>query len=147
MTLLVAAVIVHDVVNGRIILIQRGPKAKFARGRWDLPIGKNAPGEPVTMTAVRELKEETGLIVTPDDLEVAHVIHGSQGVESPSGFLTVVFAATRWSGEPVNMEPDKHSAVEWADVVELPSRAFVSDRLDALTAYLTGTTSITCSGW
>ena len=53
MTLLAAAVIVHDTATGRVLLLQRGEHAKFARGLWDLPIGKSDPGEPVTTTAVR----------------------------------------------------------------------------------------------
>jgi 8-oxo-dGTP pyrophosphatase MutT (NUDIX family) len=147
MTLLVGAVIIHDAATQRVLLIQRGPRAKFGAGCWDLPIGKTAPGEAVTMTAVRELKEETGLIVDPDDLQVAHVIHGSEGVEAPAGFLTVVFAPRRWSGEPVNREPEKHSAVGWVDVAELSGMVFVPDRLEALTGYFTGGSTVTCSGW
>ena len=33
MTLLVAAVIVHDTANDRVLLLQRGPNAKFAQGK------------------------------------------------------------------------------------------------------------------
>lgn len=61
MTLLVAAVIVHDQSTNRVVLLQRSQNAKFAQGMWDLPVGKSEPGEPITETAVRELHEETGL--------------------------------------------------------------------------------------
>lgn len=60
MTLLVAAVIVHDKATNRVVLLQRSENAKFAQGMWDLPAGKSEPGEPITETAVRELYEETG---------------------------------------------------------------------------------------
>lgn len=46
MTVLVAAVIVHDRATDRVVLLQRGQDAKFAQGKWDLPVGKNEPGEP-----------------------------------------------------------------------------------------------------
>lgn len=88
MTLLVAAVIVHDKAANRVVLLQRSENAKFAQGMWDLPVGKSEPGEPITETAVRELYEETGLAVKPESLKVAHIIHGSWGVEAPNGFLT-----------------------------------------------------------
>lgn len=65
MTLLVAAVIVHDKVTNRVVLLQRSESAKFAQGMWDLPVGKSEPGEPITETAVRELYEETGLTAGP----------------------------------------------------------------------------------
>lgn len=84
MTVLVAAVIVHDRAAGRVVLLQRGENAKFARGKWDLPVGKSEPGEPITETAVRELHEETGLTVKSEALEVAHIIHAARGVEAPA---------------------------------------------------------------
>ncbi|GIG63158.1 hypothetical protein Lfu02_75300 [Longispora fulva] len=146
MTLLVAAVIVHDEAAGRVLLIQRGPQAKFAPGSWDLPVGKSEPGEPITVTGARELKEETGLIVEPEDLAVAHIIHGSHGVESPNGFLTVVFAARRWQGQPVNAEPDRHAQVTWINTDAIPTN-FVATTATALASYLDGRIDVSTEGW
>ncbi len=105
MALLVAAVIVHDKATNRVVLLQRSENAKFAQGMWDLPVGKSEPGESLTETAVRELYEETGTTLKPEFLRVAHIIHRAWGVEAPNGFLTVVFAAHDWTGEPENREP------------------------------------------
>lgn len=146
MTLLVAAVIVHDKSAGRVLLLQRGHKAKFAQGMWDLPVGKNKPGEPITATATRELEEETGVIVQPESLQLVHVIHGAQGVEAPNGFLTVVFAADEWSGEPINPEPDKHAQVSWVDVNNIPTD-FVSTTASALNRYLNNGPQVSLDGW
>jgi 8-oxo-dGTP pyrophosphatase MutT (NUDIX family) len=148
MTLLVGAVIVHDRERDRVLLLQRGPEAKFARGRWDLPVGKSDPGEAVTNTAVRELREETGLLVAPEDLRVAHIVHGRLGTEAPNGFLTVVFATERWSGEPENREPHKHAEVRWWDVGALPAEEeAVPSMLLAITGYLSGDVRISERGW
>jgi ADP-ribose pyrophosphatase YjhB (NUDIX family) len=146
MTLLVAAVIVHDLETQHVALLRRGPKAKFAQGMWDLPVGKSEPGEPITRTAVRELKEETGLIVAPEDLRLVHVIHGARGVEAPNGFLTVVFAAHRWTGDLANGEPDKHSEVAWVSTNAIPTE-FVSTTDAALLSYLNGGASISLDSW
>ncbi|WP_425555400.1 NUDIX domain-containing protein [Kitasatospora kazusensis] len=146
MTLLVAAVIVHDRETDRVVLLQRGPRAKFAQGMWDLPVGKSEPGEPITETAVRELKEETGLVVAPEALRLAHVIHGARGVEAPNGFLTVVFAAHEWSGDPVNAEPDKHAEVRWFPTATIPEN-FVPTTASALTRYLTGGPDVSLDSW
>ncbi|WP_406456996.1 NUDIX domain-containing protein [Streptomyces sp. NBC_01622] len=137
MTRLVAAVIVHDRAEGRVVLIQRGEKAKFGRGMWDLPVGKNEPGEPVTETAVRELYEETGIVVAAEALKVVHLIHAARGVDAPHGFLTVVFVADTWSGEPENREPLKHAQVRWVQLDAVPEE-FVRGNGQALRQYLDG---------
>ncbi|MGV9689648.1 NUDIX domain-containing protein [Streptomyces sp. NPDC003444] len=146
MTLLVAAVIVHDKATNRVVLLQRSENAKFAQGMWDLPVGKSEPGEPITETAVRELYEETGLTVKPETLKVAHIIHGAWGVEAPNGFLTVVFAAHEWTGETENREPVKHAQVCWVDTDAIP-KSFVETTASALHSYLTGGLQVSLGGW
>lgn len=149
MTLLAAAVIVHDPDTDRLVLLRRGPNAKFARGSWDLPVGKCDPGESVAEAAVRELREETGLSVEVDDLALAHVVHGAHGAhgaESPNGYLTVVFATRRWSGELVNAEPAKHSQVRWVPFEEVPRDA-VAPTYEATRRYRAGEHRVLLQGW
>nr|WP_181009066.1 NUDIX domain-containing protein [Streptomyces sp. SM12] len=146
MTLLAAAVVVRDPVLRRVVMLRRGPEAKFGRGLWDVPVGKCDPGEAVSHAAVRELAEETGLVVDPADLRLVHVVHGARGAEAPGGFLTVVFLTERWSGEPVNREPAKHAEVCWMPEDDLPTEVvFSADRL--LTAALSGVAAVTLRGW
>ncbi|NUP22499.1 MAG: NUDIX domain-containing protein [Streptomyces sp.] len=110
--------------------------------------GDDGPGEGDldTETAVRELYEETGLIVKPEALEVVHIIHGALGVEAPNGFLTVVFAVHEWTGEPENREPRKHAQVCWVGVDVIPED-FVSTTASALRGYLTAGPQVSLDGW
>lgn len=147
MTLLAAAVIVHDRDNGRVVLVQRGHNKDFAPGRWDLPGGKTNPGESITEAGARELLEETGIKVDPARLRLANLIHAAWGVEAPNGFVVVVLVAHEWSGEPTNMEPSKHATVGWVDADAIPDE-FVPTTAVALSEYLAGSdASVLLDGW
>jgi 8-oxo-dGTP diphosphatase len=48
--------------DGTVLFIRRAASV-FLGGRWELPGGTVEPGEPSERTAVREVAEETGLVV------------------------------------------------------------------------------------
>jgi 8-oxo-dGTP diphosphatase len=52
--------------TGRLLLIKRGHEPEA--GRWSLPGGRIEPGETDQQALVREVREETGLTVTPGRL-------------------------------------------------------------------------------
>jgi ADP-ribose pyrophosphatase YjhB (NUDIX family) len=64
--------IVHDDA-GRLLLVQRANEP--GAGRWSVPGGRVEPGETDHEAVVRELAEETGLLVTPGPL-VGRVVRG-----------------------------------------------------------------------
>ncbi|MFC4610093.1 hypothetical protein ACFO9E_20100 [Streptomyces maoxianensis] len=70
----------------------------------------------------------------------------TRGVEAPNGFLTVVFAAHEWTGEPENREPRKHSQVRWVDADAIPE-AFVDTTASALHHYLSGGLDVSMQRW
>lgn len=57
--------VVHD-ADGRLLLIRRGQEP--GRGLWSLPGGRVEPGESDAQAVVREVAEETGLLVRPGRL-------------------------------------------------------------------------------
>jgi hypothetical protein len=65
---------------------------------------------------------------------------------APNGFLTVVFAAHEWTGEPENREAGKHSQVRWVDEDAIPE-AFVDTTDSALRRYLTDGPQVSLAGW
>jgi hypothetical protein len=91
-------------------------------------------------------RRRTALVVGPESLRVAHIIHGAWGVEAPNGFLTVVFATHEWAGEPVNAEPAKHAQVRWVDTDALPDE-FVPTTGSVLTHYLSDDVQVSLRGW
>jgi ADP-ribose pyrophosphatase YjhB (NUDIX family) len=75
----VGAVVVHD---GRVLLIRRGKEP--LRGRWLVPGGAVEWGETLQEALVREVEEETGLVVRPRELLVVlDRIHRAAGI--PAG--------------------------------------------------------------
>ncbi|MFF4801409.1 NUDIX hydrolase [Streptomyces sp. NPDC001351] len=57
---LAAAVVMDD--EGRVLLVRRSETEKFLPGVWGVPCGKIDPEESARDGALRELKEETGLL-------------------------------------------------------------------------------------
>jgi mutator protein MutT len=56
----VGAAIIHE---GRVLLIRRAKEP--LKGRWSLPGGTVEAGEPLEQAVVREVREETALLVAP----------------------------------------------------------------------------------
>jgi 8-oxo-dGTP pyrophosphatase MutT (NUDIX family) len=63
-----SAVAVFDAF-GRLLVQERGDDALHDPGRWGYPGGDLEDGEDFVTAAVRELEEETGLVVDPVDLQ------------------------------------------------------------------------------
>jgi 8-oxo-dGTP pyrophosphatase MutT (NUDIX family) len=55
--------------DGDVVLItRRAPGLRAHAGQWALPGGRRDPGETVETAALRELREETGLVASPADI-------------------------------------------------------------------------------
>uniref|UniRef100_UPI00350E40F8 NUDIX hydrolase n=1 Tax=Nonomuraea pusilla TaxID=46177 RepID=UPI00350E40F8 len=119
----IADVHVLLVRDGRVLLGRRRGTG-YGDGLWHLPSGHLEADEPVTGAAVREAREELGVVVDPADLALVHVMHRAP---ERVGFF---FAARAWRGEPRNAEPDKCSELAWwpldglpGDMVDYPAQA------------------------
>lgn len=114
------------------VLLARRRGTGYADGLWNLPSGKLELGESISTAAVRECREEVGVEVTEEELEVVHVMHHRNVVGDAR--LAVFFLAHSWRGEPVNREPEKCSQVAWWPLACIPSDTYVSSR-EGLQAY------------
>jgi len=117
------------------VLLRKGRKAAFvlrANTSWmndyyGLAAGKVEKGESFTQAAIREAKEEVGVVVTRQQLQQVLTCHRREKGETIE-WVDVVFEATEWSGEVVNAEPHMHSEVAWLDLDDLPDNVIPSLR-------------------
>lgn len=114
--------------DDRLLLIRRArpPEADC----WSLPGGKVDLWERTEDAARREVAEELGIalgviellcvvdLITPD--ERAH-------------WVSPVFLATEFEGEPSLLEPEKHTGLDWFALDDLP-RPLASSALEAARA-------------
>lgn len=103
----VAAALADD--EGRILLQKRSPGRRMA-GLWEFPGGKVEEGERPEAALTRELREELGIEVNPEDL-VPTAFASADSPERPGGhMLLLLYFCRRWAGTP---HPHDAVALEW----------------------------------
>lgn len=113
----VHVLLIHD--DHVLLTRRRDPNPTFD-GHWHLPSGKLDAGESVLHAAAREVHEEVGVTVDPTDLRHVHTLHVNGS--GPDARLGLFFTTDHWTGEPVNCEPDKCSALDWFPMERLPDQ-------------------------
>ena len=104
--------------DGKILLMRRF-QTGYMDGMYGLPAGHVDEGEVPADTMVREAKEEVGVDILVSDLEFVHVAYELPHDETGNR-VDFYFRATKWSGEPVIVEPHKCDAFLWVSLDELP---------------------------
>lgn len=118
--------------NGNILLLKR-KNTGYMDGYYHVPAGHMDGDERLIDALVRESKEEIDIAVNPKDAKLVHVMHNKSNNERMAFF----FEVTTWQGEPKNLEPEKHSEVDWFDLKNLPKN-IVPYAKSAINSYLQG---------
>lgn len=129
-----AVVAVHLIlIRGESVLLLRRANTGYEDGNYSVPAGHLDGGETVTTAAIREAAEEVGVGLAPGDLSFALVMHRRAEAERIDFFL----AASSWTGEPYNREPEKCDELRWVPPGSLPENTVPYVRR-GIEAYLAG---------
>ena len=110
---------------GRLLLIKRGHEP--GKGLWSIPGGRVEPGETDDQAVIREVREETGLVVRPGRLI------GAVRRVAPGGAVLDIrdYAATVTGGTLA--AGDDADAARWAGRAELAGLPLTDGLTEALT--------------
>jgi len=98
------------------ILLQRRAGTGYEDGNYSVIAGHIDGGEDVFSAMRREAKEEGGIDIALDNLQVVQVMHRKKEDERIDYF----FVCKQWDGEVRIMEPNKCDEIRWADIDALP---------------------------
>lgn len=117
--------------DGKLLLCRRlkAPEA----GHWTIVGGKVDHMEPSAEAARREAEEESGLSIQA----VRFLCLSEHMIEADrQHWVSVIYAADAFSGEPKSMEPDKLADIGWYPLDNLPQplSRFAADAVAALKA-------------
>jgi 8-oxo-dGTP diphosphatase len=98
------------------VLLTRRYNTGYEDGKYGLVAGHLDGNETVTAAMIRETKEETGIDIKPEDLEVVHAMHRKSGREDIDFF----YICKKWTGTPEILEPNKCDDLSWHSLDHLP---------------------------
>lgn len=107
----------------RRVLLLRRANTGYRDQHWAMPAGHVEAGESCQAAAVRELVEETGVVVPEDTLRPLCAMHRREprDADPVSQRVDFYFEADCGEQEPQLMEPGKASAMGWFDLADLPA--------------------------
>ncbi len=113
--------------EGKVLLLRRAGTG-WADGSYTLPAGHINGNEKLRAAAVRESREEVGVDIEAEDLQLVHVMHRSDK-EDDQERLDFYFTVNRWNGDPYVAEPHKSDELDWFLLDALPEKILKNAKL------------------
>ena len=106
------------------VLLLRRYNTGIADGCYVVPMGGLMKDETITQAVIRETREETAVILMPENFHVCHVMHRFHRM--PEGYcfpqIDVYFRAEHWDGIITNCEPHKCDELKFYPMQSLPEK-------------------------
>ncbi len=101
--------------NKTLLLLRKN--TGFEDGNYGLVAGHVEDNETLKEAMIREAKEEAGIDIKVDNLELRNVLNRHEVSNERVDFF---FSVNKWEGEIINNEPEKCGGLEWFDMGVLP---------------------------
>ena len=131
-TIIVAGGVIEQ--EGKYLLIQEAKED--VRGKWNIPAGRQDPGETISEAAKREIREECGFSV-----ELTSVCQIGSWRSAINTVIAIIFS-TKIVGGEINFNPDEIMDAKWftydeilAMRSELRSAAFLIGAINNLRSH------------
>lgn len=98
------------------ILLSRRFQTGYMDGKLSVPAGHVEEGETITETLIREIREEVGIRLLPNQFSLSHIMHR----KSDDIRVDFFFRINSWNKTPKNIEPEKCNKLLWAPIDKLP---------------------------
>jgi len=103
---------------GEVLLLRRAASNDYKPCVWDIPGGTVEHGETVEDAVIREVREETGLIITVGE----PIFRYDNRSELPRRqTIQIVYTCTLLGCSPIRLRANEHSAFRWTKLEDILS--------------------------
>jgi len=125
---------------------------KIGIDTWTLTGGHLEDGEKVRIASAREAGEEAGVTISEANLQLRYIAHLKDNINQGIGLrgqrICYFFDAWNWTGNLMNMEPDKVEECDWFDDDSLPPMKDATKKcLDSIAKLSAGRIGFGEYGW
>ncbi|MCI3919448.1 NUDIX domain-containing protein [Paenibacillus sp. TRM 82003] len=99
------------------VLLLKRQNTGFEDGKWSVVAGRMDGNEEVIAAAIREAKEESGVIIHPEQISIVGIMHRKN---TSSEWVDFFLKVESWENEIVNVEPEKCEELKWFNRDALP---------------------------
>lgn len=113
------------------ILLSRRHNTEYFDNYYSFPAGHLDGNETLKQGTIREIKEEMGVDLEQNDLELIHVMNRKIPNDERLDFF---FSAKKWLGEPKIIETDKCDDLSWFEINSLPKNIipYIKQAIDSI---------------